>query len=53
MVTLQALKANAVYAPSSLKVNANYITRFGQTALVEALDTVYEIGGQKEINITF
>jgi hypothetical protein len=29
-ITLQALKANADAAPKDLKLNSNYITRFGQ-----------------------
>lgn len=53
MMGTQALKANPNRAPVNLKVNANYITRFGQTALVEALDTVFELSGNREMNITF
>ncbi|CAK0782497.1 hypothetical protein CVIRNUC_005717 [Coccomyxa viridis] len=49
----QALKANPEFAPKELKVNANYITRFGQVALTEALDMVYEMGGGREIVITY
>ena len=30
---LQALKANAEAAPSDLKLNSNYITRFGQVSV--------------------
>ncbi len=40
-------------APKELKINSNYITRFGQTALTEALDMVYEMGGNREIVITY
>lgn len=39
----QALKANADAAPRELKLNSNYITRFGQVALSEAVDMVYEM----------
>ena len=39
----QALKANADGAPRELKLNSNYITRFGQVALTEAIDMVYEM----------
>ena len=49
---MQALKANPTGAPKELKINSNYITRFGQTALTEALDMVYEMGGSREIVIT-
>ncbi len=49
----QALKANPTGAPKELKINSNYITRFGQTALTEALDMVYEMGGNREIVITY
>jgi len=48
----QALKANPASAPRELKVNANYIGKFGQVALLEALDMVYEMAG-REIVITF
>ena len=50
---MQALKNNPENAPINLKVNSNYITNFGQTALVEALDIVYELSGNREINVTF
>ena len=50
---VQALKANPDFAPKELKVNANYIGRFGQVALTEALDMVYEMGGGREIVITY
>ena len=49
---LQALKQNPGLAPKELKLNANYITPFGQTALKEALDMVYEMS-TKEIVIVF
>lgn len=39
----QALKANVDAAPRELKLNSNYITRFGQVALSEAIDMVYEM----------
>lgn len=48
----QALKANPDGAPKELKVNANYITRFGQVALTEALDHVYDIA-RREMVITY
>ena len=50
---VQALKANPGLAPKEIKINANYITKFGQVALMEALDMVYEMGDQREIVITF
>lgn len=34
-------------------MNANYIGRFGQVALTEALDMVYEMAGGREIVITY
>jgi hypothetical protein len=43
----QALKANAEGAVKDLRLNNNYITRFGQVALSEAVDMVYEMGGGK------
>ena len=49
----QALKANPSGAPRSLKVNANYLGRFGQVALTEAMDMVAELGGGRDITITF
>jgi len=53
VLVIQALKANPDFAPKELKVNANYIGRFGQVALTEALDMVYEMGGGREIVITY
>jgi hypothetical protein len=50
---LQALKANPECAVRELKLNANYITRFGQVALTEAVDMVYEMGGGKMLTVTF
>lgn len=50
---MQALKNNPDNAPVNLKLNSNYISNFGQTALLEALDTVVEISGNREMNITF
>lgn len=49
----QALKANPTGAPRNLKVNANYLGRFGQVALTEAMDMVAELGGGRDITITF
>jgi Ran GTPase-activating protein (RanGAP) involved in mRNA processing and transport len=49
----QALKANPSSAPRSLKVNANYLGRMGQVALTEAMDMVAELGGGRDITITF
>ncbi len=43
----QALKANAEGAVKDLRLNNNYITRFGQVALSEAVDMVFEMGGGK------
>lgn len=53
LLVAQALKANPERAPRELKVNANYIGRFGQVALTEALDMVYEMAGGREIVITY
>ncbi len=50
---MQALKANPERAPRDLKLNANYVSRFGQVALTEALDVVFEMSGGREITITF
>jgi len=49
----QALKANPSLAPKNVNMGSNYITNFGQVALEEALDMVYEMGGQREIVIHF
>lgn len=52
--SLQALKANPSLAPKEVKISSNYITKFGQVALMEALDMVYEMSGdQREIVIHF
>ncbi len=40
----QALKANAECAVKDLRLNNNYITKFGQVALSEAVDMVAEMG---------
>lgn len=51
---VQALKANPSLAPKEVKISSNYITKFGQVALMEALDMVYEMSGdQREIVIHF
>jgi hypothetical protein len=52
-VHLQGLKANAEAAPVDLKLNSNYITRFGQVALREAVDLVYEMSKGKTMTIHF
>ena len=52
-LTMQALKANPALAPKEVKISSNYITKFGQVALMEALDMVYEMGDQREISIHF
>ena len=49
----QALKSNPALAPKDVKISSNYITRFGQVALTEALDMVYEMGGQRMNTIHF
>jgi hypothetical protein len=49
----QALKANAEGAVKELRLNANYITRFGQVALNEAVDMVYEMGGGRMTTVLF
>jgi len=53
MDTVQALKNNPDNAPLNFKLNANHLTTFGQTALLEALDTVFELSGNREMNISF
>lgn len=51
---VQALKANPALAPKEVKISSNYITKFGQVALMEALDMVYEMSGDnREIVIHF
>lgn len=50
---LQALKANAEAAPTDLKLNSNYITRFGQVALSEAVDMVFEMAKGKTTTVHF
>jgi hypothetical protein len=50
-VLLQAFKANSDAAPKDLKLNSNYITRFGQVALGEAVDMVYE--QKREMTVHF
>lgn len=49
----KALKANAEGAVKDLRLNANYITRFGQVALREAVDMVYEMGRGRVTTISF
>jgi hypothetical protein len=48
----QALKANPGGAPVDFKLGANYLTRFGQVALTEAVEMVYDMA-KREIVITF
>jgi hypothetical protein len=50
---VQALKANATAAPNLLRLNSNYITKFGQVALSEAVDLVYELGGGRQTTVLF
>lgn len=47
------MKANPARAPRSLKLGSNYIGRFGQVALNEAVDMVAEMGGGRETTVTF
>lgn len=47
------MKANPESAVKELKLNNNYITRFGQVALTEAVDLVYEMGGGNMLTVTF
>lgn len=53
MVLQQALKANPERAPKDLKLNSNYITRFGQVALSEAVDMVFEMAEGRLTTIHF
>jgi hypothetical protein len=48
----QALKANEDLAVTSLNLANNFFTKFGQVALSEARDHVYEMS-EKEIDIFF
>ena len=55
----QALKANVDGAPKDIKLNSNYITRFGQVAMGEAVDMVggckhcwLDWGGRGEVGTT-
>jgi NLR family CARD domain-containing protein 3 len=50
---MQALKANPDVGIKELRLNANYITRFGQVALTEAVDVVYEMAGGRALTVTF
>lgn len=50
---MQALKANPQCSPREMKVNANYISTFGQTALVDAVDMVYDVSGGRELTLVF
>jgi hypothetical protein len=49
----KALKANAEGAVRELRLNANYITRFGQVALGEAVDIVHELGRGRVTTVSF
>eukprot|EP00798_Chlamydomonas_sp_ICE-L_P019001 gene19001-25585_t len=51
--TLDALKNNPECAPKEMKLNSNYITRFGQVALSDAVDMVFENGRGKHVSIIF
>lgn len=48
----QALKANEDVAVTSLNLSNNFLTKFGQSALTDAKDLVYEMN-EKEVNIFF
>ena len=48
---VQAMKNNPTCTPLQMKVNDNRITREGQTALKEGVDTVYDIGGGRVVNV--
>lgn len=50
---VQSLKNNAEGAVKDLKLNMNYITKFGQVALSEAVDMVYELGGGRMTTVHF
>ncbi len=49
----QGLKANVEAAPTDLKLNSNYITRFGQVALSEAVDMIFELTKGKGLTVHF
>jgi hypothetical protein len=53
LLLLQCLKSNAEGAVKDLKLNMNYITKFGQVALSEAVDMVYELGGGRMTTVHF
>ncbi|PKI47236.1 hypothetical protein CRG98_032373, partial [Punica granatum] len=48
----QALKTNEDVAVSALNLASNLFTKFGQSALTDARDHVYEMS-EKEISIFF
>ncbi|KAJ0039253.1 hypothetical protein Pint_23069 [Pistacia integerrima] len=48
----QALKANEDVAVTSLNLSNNFLTKFGQSALTDARDHVFEMS-EKEVNIFF
>lgn len=48
----QALKTNEDVAVTSLNLSSNFLTKFGQSALTDARDHVYEMS-EKEVNIIF
>ncbi|KAJ6911597.1 hypothetical protein NC652_022019 [Populus alba x Populus x berolinensis] len=48
----QALKANEDVKITSLNLGNNFLTKFGQSALTDARDHVYEMN-EKEVNIVF
>ncbi|PPS11518.1 hypothetical protein GOBAR_AA09123 [Gossypium barbadense] len=48
----QALKANDYVTVTSLNLASNFLTKFGQSALTDARDHVYEMS-EREVNIFF
>ncbi len=49
----QAIKSNANGALQSISVNNNYITKFGEVALTEAVELVQEMNDSRELYIQF
>jgi len=50
---LQALKVNPEAAPKDVRLDSNNITKFGQVALIEAVDIVYEMGKGRMMKVVF
>ena len=49
----QAIKNNAEGAIASISVNNNYITKFGEVALTEAVELVEEMNPDRDLYVQF